>query len=105
MLRDYASEGEDRTPEIELDSPEQRLSAVTQALSEAIRVRELLAERDDGIEAREYREWVFAAARAATRATKSGGIAGFGRKLVSDDEARYLEHAAVALGLEPVEAE
>ncbi len=54
LLCDYASEGEDRTPEIELDSPEQRLSAVTQALSEAIRVRELLAERDDGIEAREF---------------------------------------------------
>lgn len=91
--------------EISLDDEEARRAAVVEAIALSEQAQSLLSNQEEQDEATAYREWIYAAAAAATKATKSGGIMRFRMGKVSPNEKHFLDYLSEALGLPPREPE
>jgi hypothetical protein len=84
--------------EVDLKDERARSSAVESALAASAAAAALL-KRVPADQAQAYKQWVFNAAVAATRATKSGGVLGIGDREVSDDENEFLDRLETSLEL------
>jgi len=84
--------------EVDLDDEGARSSAKEAALTASAAAAAVLNRADSG-QAQAYKQWVYNAAVAATRAVKTGGVLGFGDKDVSESETTFLQHLGENLGL------
>lgn len=96
ILREVAEDATDEES-IPLDDDRARQAAIVEALTLANEAMGVLAA--DSQQAIEYRQWIFDAARAATRSTHSGGFLGIGAERVSDGEEELLTQLRVVLEL------
>jgi hypothetical protein len=85
--------------EISLDDDEARHAAVIEAIALSEQANALLTGHEDLDKARAYLQWVYDAAEAATRASKSGGVLRLRAPQVSPNELHFLDHLREALGL------
>jgi hypothetical protein len=89
--------------EISLDDKDARQAALVEAIALSQRANSVLADHSNVSEAEGYLIWVYAAAEAAIRATKTRGFLGMGRSDVSDVEQQFLDQLRAALGGESTE--
>jgi hypothetical protein len=84
--------------EVDLTDERARSSAIESALAASAAAAALLT-RVPPDQAQTYKQWVFNAAVAASRATKSGGVLGIGDQEITDDEHEFLDRLDASLGL------
>ena len=95
-LSDGGTDSDER--EVDLDDEGARSSALDAALAASAAAAAVLNRADSG-QAKAYKQWVYNAAFAATRAIKTGGLLGFGDKGVSESETAFLLNLGKNLGL------
>ncbi len=99
VLTEMSKEGTDSVDrEVDLDDEGARSSAVNSALAASAAAATVLNRADSG-QAQTYKQWVFNAAVAATRAIKTGGVLGIGDQEISESESQFLDNLANNLGM------
>jgi len=90
VLTEMSEEGTDSGDrEVDLSDEGARSSAVSSALAASAAAAAVL-NRAAGGQAQAYKQWVYNAAEAATRAIKTGGVLGIGEQEISESEIAFL---------------
>ncbi len=89
--------------EISLDDDEARQAAIVEAIALSSQANAILTDHTAPGESAAYMKWIYDAAEAAIKATRSGGFLGLRTSAVSSKEQDFLEQLRVALGIPPAE--
>jgi hypothetical protein len=90
--------------DISLRDEEACQAAIVEAIALSSQAVAILNDHSDADVAAQYVHWIFLAADAVIRATRSGGFLGMGTSEVSDAERHFLEQLRIALNIEPLES-
>jgi hypothetical protein len=99
LVEDLKAQGFGARPELP-DLPKRDLAEARKVMAEHIDQAAAAIAAKSPEEAREFKQWLMAAANKVAEASKEGGFLGFGGTLVSEDEKKAIGELAARLGVQ-----